>query len=406
MAKQFESPLAKLQYAQRQVAVFFSAMGAAVCHLRFIKDDNQNITIHALPDGTCLYNSTFVDGIPDNQLASQITHITLHTATQEYERARFCSAPAWKFRFGLEHCLHKILEEAGLPEILGTDSARHPEWDNLGPEQIAKLIGDPPPGIDPELAAVARCPARLPLSIGKRPDDEHGMPTTKPPLLSAALADMQTIAKSMGEGIWGAKLLVGDTFKPKVRWQDHLRFATSQVLGVNGRSYRNPHRRSGGISAATGRRFLFPGPNRGLDSLVLVLDSTGSVVGDHGLLEMFLGVMEDLLRITRRSCRVLIHEDRILEDFETRTLQGIRDKLTGGGGTHFACVYERLAESKKEIPMVVWLTDLIGRHEHPQPKYPLLWVTGETHGSVPWGRHLVIPKRPPEQERQGTQVIR
>ncbi len=392
-AKKFRDAKSKLLYAQRQVMTYFQAIGAVVCNLRFHEDPGQQITLHALPDGTCLFNPPFIELVPFDQLASLEAHISFHTALQEFERAKY-SIP-WKVRIAMEHCLHKLLEDAGMPEIFATDKNRHHEWDHLGIEQIASQIGEPPPGIDPVQYAISLCPARLPLDIGKGRTrlDAEGNPTTMPPIMTGALAKMEALGKSIGQDMAGLRLLIGKVFEPKIDWRSKLRFAMCEVLGNMGRTFKNPSRRSGGISAALGRSFIpLPGPNRGFDSVVLVIDLSGSVTCDPGLVEDFMAEMGAILKLCQRPCRVIMHESGVTADFKTKNLKDVIIHAHGGGGTSFVPVYDLLGESKTPIPLVVWLTDLFGGHCNDRPPFPMLWVTGESYGRVPWGRHIIVPQ--------------
>lgn len=390
------TPKERLLYAQRQVLTYFPAIGIVICNLRFQEASEQPTSLVALPDGSCFFNPEYIEAIPPNQIPSLITHAAFHPACQENLRARWGHIEPWRFRVAFESFLHKLLEDAGMPEIFGTADHRVREWDDWSTERAAKSIADPPPFIDPNLAAVAMCPVKLPLQLPKKKregdgddEDERG---TKPPIMTAALAKMNEFAKSIGQEFSGLKILLGKLFEPKIDWRTRLRSALSEVLGQLGRSYRRPHRRSGGISAACGRSYIpLPGPDRGFENVVFCIDLSGSVVGDRGLVESLFAEMGAIFKLCRRNCRVIFHEDGVIDDFETKDLKTVILRTKGGGGTDFRPVYKLLAKSKQRIPLVVWLTDLCGDHVDIEPPFPVLWVTGETHGAVPWGRHIIVP---------------
>jgi hypothetical protein len=395
MSTRHRTPKEKLLYAQRQVLTYFQAVGVVVCNLRFQEAIDQMWSLVAMPDGTCFFDPAKIDLIPFNQLASMISHATFHTACQEEDRARWSHTEPWRFRLAFESFLHQILEDAGMPEIFGTSDFRNHDFDRISTEKAAKLIPDPPPGIDPSAFAIAACPVHLPLRRPKTPGEkgeeskDHG---TAPPILTAALSHMNEFAKSIGQEFGGLKILLGKIFEPKIDWRTRLRFALSEVLGQQGRSYRRPSRRSGGISLSCGGNYIpFPGPNLGFEDVVFVIDLSGSVVGDKGLAESLFAEMGAILKLCRRACRVIFHESDVVDDFVTKNLKTVILRAAGGGGTDFVPVYELLAQCRKKIPLVVWLTDLCGGHIEARPPFPILWVTGETHGGVPWGRHIKIP---------------
>jgi predicted metal-dependent peptidase len=391
---EFETPLDKLLYSQRQAIVFSAPIGSMLSKLRFREETALTTTMKALPNGCYLYNPEYVDVTPIDHLVSLMTHAVFHAGLREGMCNQFYD-PA-KYRVGMEAKITQCIEDACLPQIMGTE--RVVEWDESAIEDIIDQI--------PETTveqAIDMCPLKLPLDVGadsdEDPNNEEDESSSRPSLMTSALQDAAQIAKDMGKEFLGLKLLIGTVMEPQIDWRTKLRYAISQVPGLWGRSFRRPSRRSPGIAHGSGMPgYILPGPSTGFESIVLVIDVSGSVVCDRGLVEDFLAEMNGILKLCQRPCRVIMHEYGITNDFEAKVLGDIIPELTGGGGTSFVPVYELLAESQQKIPLVVWLTDLYGDHVNTEPPFPMIWVAGHNHDTAPWGLIIELPEQ--HQERR------
>jgi predicted metal-dependent peptidase len=385
---EFDTPLDKLLYAQRQAIVFSAPIGSMLSKLRFREEPALTTTMKALPNGCYLYNPEYVDVTPIDHLVSLMTHAVFHAGLREGMCNQYWD-PA-KYRIGIEAKITQCIEDACLPQIMGTE--RVVEWDESAVEDIIDQI--PETSVE---AAIEACPLKLPLDIGADSEEDpdgggDDNSDTRPALMTSALHDAAQIAKDMGREFLGLKLLIGNVMAPQIDWRTKLRYAVTQVPGLWGRSFRKPSRRSPGIAMGSGTPgYILPGPSSGYESVVLVIDLSGSVVGDRGLVEDFLAEMNGIIKLCQRPCRVIMHEYDVTQDFQTKTLDKIVEMLIGGGGTSFVPVYELLAQAQEKIPLVVWLTDLYGDHVPTEPPFPVIWVAGQNHDTAPWGTIIELP---------------
>jgi predicted metal-dependent peptidase len=349
----------------------------------------------ALPTGVVNYDPKCVDVTPENVLLSMTIHTVLHEALRESWRAIYHDP--LRFRYAMECKINQIIQEGGLP--LGPGWVRRPEWDDLAPEEIVGQLED-----ISEKEAVECCPVKLgiqkdplgnkghtddcndPSCQGECNGDGQGQPNYDPgaTVLTAALLRMQEVAKDIGTECAGLNLALGEILNPQLPWQVELRQFFQETVGIHGRSYHRPSRRSDAVGV------LLPGRSKGLDAVTIAIDVSGSVVCDPGLIEDFLSECNEILRLCGRPCRVILHESDIVDDFECDDLNTLIGKMRGSGGTDFRPVFERISEGKPP-PLLVFLTDLYGPLPNMEPNYPILWVCGEQHDTPPWGRVLELP---------------
>jgi predicted metal-dependent peptidase len=225
-------------------------------------------------------------------------------------------------------------------------------------------------------------------------EEEEGEPTpSNSSLMTSALANSASLAKSIGEGSQGLHLLIDKLREPKVTWRELLRYESGRHLGKRGRSFKRPHRRSGAISHALGQTVILPGKNRQLDHVIVVFDLSCSVVGDRRMVEDACSELDVILNMFSHPSRVIFHESQVTADFEASKLVDVLDRLIGGGGTNFIPVYQHLAASEKSIPLVIWITDLFGKHWDAAPPFPIIWLTGHNHDDPPgWGKLIALPE--------------
>ncbi|MFQ5330381.1 MAG: VWA-like domain-containing protein, partial [Thermodesulfobacteriota bacterium] len=61
--------------------------------------------------------------------------------------------------------------------------------------------------------------------------------------------------------------------------------------------------------------------------------------------------------------------------------------MSGGGGTDFRPVFNRIEEDDIQIDALFYLTDALGEFPESPPQYPVIWVV-KGGGSVPWGARI------------------
>ena len=116
--------------------------------------------------------------------------------------------------------------------------------------------------------------------------------------------------------------------------------------------------------------------NEKMGKVYFATDTSGSI--DAHVLEVFGGFKQEVLDSMCPTALVdLCCDTQITSEKEYTPGDIISKEALGGGGTDFRPVFERL-EKEPETPLVlVYLTDLDGRHYKQDPGYPVLWVTWE-----------------------------
>lgn len=184
--------------------------------------------------------------------------------------------------------------------------------------------------------------------------------------------------------------------KPAIMWTDHIQGQLARSVNGAGYDYRRLDRRliTRGIGA--------PGRSgKGCGTLVVGMDSSGSIYGVPQLIERFFaetaGMFEDL---NPRKIVIIWCDAAVARVDEIEDASDMRDAYykgaPGGGGTRFAPVFEKVQElGIEDCDALVYLTD--GENfDHDelkaaQPEYPVIWgMIGEPR-EWPFGSVVNIP---------------
>jgi len=121
-------------------------------------------------------------------------------------------------------------------------------------------------------------------------------------------------------------------------------------------------------------------------NLVIALDISGSI-SDHWL-HGFLTEIGHLRRLMPMRLRLITCDNRIHSDRRDITRLDIALN-TGGGGTDFRPVFERLL-GDATIDALLYCTDLVGEFPLRAPSFPVFWLTPTTDRRPPFGNHLSL----------------
>lgn len=204
-----------------------------------------------------------------------------------------------------------------------------------------------------------------------------------------ALIQAAEIARQRGNLPGSLADLVGAITAPAIPWRSVLRrFVEASIERGDDQSYLRPGRRSW-----VGNR-LTPGDLPEPDPIVIAIDTSGSCLGD---LPRFLGEVGAILKLyPNAKVRYIVVDAAIQYDGESANdIEEVRKHCTGGGGTDFSEVFERLDKGTRPAGLV-FLTDLCaGGIPDRAPAYPVLWAV--PHGyeqyaqGQKWGKILTIP---------------
>jgi predicted metal-dependent peptidase len=200
-----------------------------------------------------------------------------------------------------------------------------------------------------------------------------------------AAYEMTKNSKSRGSVPAGLKRWIDKLRKSKVKWERIFHKYVGQALAKDDYSFVRPNRRfvPQDIYVPDLRNYI-------IGSVVIGVDTSGSI--GRSCLEQFaaeiakIGHLVDELTVI--TCDARVHEVVKIRKFEN-FLKKIR--FSGGGGTDFVPVFEKVKEMKVRPELLVFLTDTYGRFPDKHPQYPVLWVITEESGRVPWGQSVHIP---------------
>lgn len=121
-----------------------------------------------------------------------------------------------------------------------------------------------------------------------------------------------------------------------------------------------------------------------MGAIVFATDTSGSI--DQEVLRQF--------QSEKQNCLDELKPAKLLDIYCDSHIQAVREyvvgdevsrKAPGGGGTAFQPVFEHVASLPAPPKCLVYLTDLMGSFPEKDPGYPVLWVTWESAGEVPFG---------------------
>lgn len=212
-----------------------------------------------------------------------------------------------------------------------------------------------------------------------------------------AVAQAAAITREMGEYGSGA----GDQLKffeemlePKVTWTDEIAAEFSRMPGAGGYDYMKPDEELiiRGIFAPSRSGY-------GCGTVVVIMDSSGSIYGVKGLIDRFFGELSGILtdvkpkRIVVIWCDAHVQSTFVIED-EMDLAACYYEGAKGGGGTDFRPPFKWLQKQEiDDIDMAVYLTDGDGDFPSEPPPFPLIWgdISHYPAKYPSWARVVQIP---------------
>jgi predicted metal-dependent peptidase len=170
-----------------------------------------------------------------------------------------------------------------------------------------------------------------------------------------------------------------------VPWQEKLRGALSEACGRARTDWTRPHRRSAALGLFLPREVFTS------CECAVYVDTSGSITRAN--LETAVREIAAIIATCGGRVRWMQGDDGVLSD---EWIGAAPETLTGGGGTSFAPLFERLRDGEPASCAVVF-TDTFGLMPDFVPDYPVIWaVYGESEQevmgrSVPFGEIVCVP---------------
>lgn len=340
---------------------FFASL---LLRLKLIEDNEQPTFC---TDGEELrYNADFARSLSNDLIRGVLAHEVLHPALGHpwrvgHRNLRLCNIAA-------DHVVNIFLNEyndgfATPPFPLPEGALCDMRFKGMAMEAIYTVLeSEQVDGPDPN-------PGRGEFTEGKEDGDDKAPGTKLERINDWANATVQAAhaAAMMGKSPACVSRLVESAVRPVVPWYQLLRRFVSETAQED---Y---------DWTKADRRFLpdFYLPDLHSEStgeLVFAIDTSGSV--SSRMLAQFLAEAEEALSTARPSKLVLMQCDaEVHEVAEFTPGDRVATTLKGGGGTHFAPIFEEVAQRQLSPLCVIVLTDLYGGFPKTAPDYPVLWVT-------------------------------
>lgn len=285
-----------------------------------------------------------------------------------------------------DYVINDMLKESAIgemPEGGLWDRKRFPY--TMAAEEVYKILFDEqPPGGKGGGGNDTGEGEKQPIDVHVEPEDH-----TRDPSWAQSIAQAKQVAKAVGQLPAAIEQVVDDLLEEQVDWQEKLKRMMTRVLGHTDRSWHRIHKRR-----AFTQKLIFPGyTGHGCGIVVVALDTSGSI---YSALRVFLSEVAAILSECNPERLILITCDAHVHEWhEPETVEDLVDHdvtYTGGGGTRFEPVFERLEEEQIVPDTVVYLTDLMGSFP-PAPHYPVIWCSTEPGMSAPFGEIIHIDEK-------------
>jgi len=204
--------------------------------------------------------------------------------------------------------------------------------------------------------------------------------------MEATICAAAKMAKTCGHGSSLIDRVLANVGQSHVRWQDETRTMMTESCRAD-YSYKRFSRRflSSGLYMPTLR-------SEALGGLAIGFDTSGSM-GQKECDQIAAELREIIDDLQPEFVEVLYC------DYDVTSVQRFdRDELlvlkpTGGGGTRFAPVFERVEASDEHYCGLIYFTDMEGNlSECIEPEIPVIWADiGTSHPAAPFGTRVTVP---------------
>jgi len=196
-----------------------------------------------------------------------------------------------------------------------------------------------------------------------------------------ATRQSEVIARTQGKLPASLQRLLGPAMKPRVDWRSPLRRYVQEVTTAD-YSWTRPNRRYLPLGV-----FLPSLYSIECGRFAIGIDTSGSV--DTVVFAQFSAEVQSIVdEMQPSSVDVLYCDARVNHVDSFARNEPIVFHPTGGGGTDFRPVFEKLADDPPAV--LIYLTDLYGTFPDVAPDFPVVWATPTQNTPVPFGDLVVI----------------
>ena len=368
-----------LELVAQKLLARFPFFGILLIPMRLVPS-GQHPT--AATDGRAIYyNPDWIESLRprDEHVLYVLAHEVCHPALGHLWRVGTRDRFRWNICCDL--VINDILDSCGLKGPPGAvrfgtvlcGIFMDPAWRGLSEEEIYELMPDLPAG------------TTLPLLAGDILDPARDCTAQDPPedlrdVWRHRLVRTAHATRGRGSVPLGIERIIDRVLRPRKNWRAVLAEFLQPVK--HDYDWRKPDRR------LLPDLYIPTVAGEGLEDLVVAVDTSGST---WDMQETFLAEVEGILRsypyvgVWIMTCDAEVHQVWHA-GHDTPMVR----RLSGGGGTSFVPVFNRIRELGISPTGVVFLTDGNGEYPDREPPYPVLWVLTDRHFTPPWGRITVL----------------
>jgi predicted metal-dependent peptidase len=333
------------------------------------------------PTGTSMYlNPDFVETLSNTHLAFLVSHEVAHIAFNSFGRRKWREHQLWNA--ATDYAINDVLKASfgsmpasGLYDVKYNDMSAEEIYEELLKEDSStpSRVGLAPNDMMTDGAKEDMVKVQIKVSRQDKQQQESDDGTQSPVSTkidwNAEVTKALTHAKMQGDVSSDFERKVNGESSPQVDWRAVLRQKVSHLLSRDGRddfSYIPPNRRYVYqdliLPSAVGHR---------QPTLAYCIDTSGSMSPE----ELSQGLAE--LDAIRQVFQARLYF--IVCDYDVTTSQWIEThetlpKLTGGGGTSFIPIFDKLEEEHVECDATIVFTDGYGEFPASDRGYETVWV--------------------------------
>ena len=357
----------KVIRARANLILDFPFFGSLALRLNVVEDNRvKRISVNST---AIFYNADWINSLRHSIIKTCVAHEVLHPALGHLGRINGRNPKRWNH--AADYAANDILMESGFEPP--DDWLYDPKYHNMSAEQIYNL---------------------LPPSTGESDEDDDEyldiMPDDRPfeeQLKSQqdwkiALSQAANAGRAAGNLPASLQRYVDEVINPKIDWGAELQ-AFMQSTAANDYSWARLNRAlfALGLIAPTLH-------SQSMGPLVIAFDTSSSIY--DLTLSKFKSEAVAAINLTLPERTHVIYCDAEVSHVDVfEKHDPVVIKPRGGGGTAFKPVFDYVKENNIQPACLIYLTDLEGSTNFPDPGYPVLWccVTKEI---APWGRTIYL----------------